>query len=49
MLRRRYRENERMRADLLNREKNVHVQGKRFINVDYDRQFSLLTKAETPE
>ena len=48
-LRRQYRDNERMRNDLLHREKNVNVQGKRFQNVNFDRQVSLLAKAETPE
>ena len=48
-LRRQYRDNERMRTDLMRREKNVNVQGKRFQNVNFDRQVSMLAKAETPE
>ena len=38
-----------MRDDLKNREKNVLTQGKRFANLDYEKQLSMLAQAESPE
>ena len=41
-LRRQYRDNDRVRSDLMKREKNVQVQGRRFENFDFERKMSLL-------